>query len=122
MEIIIGIICFFVGGGVGTGITLGIVKNKKPEVVIVEDKTSEKQQDVIVQLTDIDLAKQICDTDNSLLCREILCLQFSRGIDSQTAGKTCEEISNLANSIRIIEECEKRQDSEKCYDTFWRRK
>lgn len=122
MEIIIGIICFVVGGSLGTGITIGVMKNQKPEVVIVEDKTAQKQQEIIHQLTDLELAKQICETDDSLLCREILCLQFSRGIDSQTAGKTCEEISNLANSIRIIEECEKREDSEKCFDTFWRRK
>lgn len=124
MEIIIGIICFVIGAGGGAGITAVVMKNKPPEVVIVEpDKTSEKQQETILQLTDIDLAKEICEKQGgTLLCREVLCLQFSRGIDSQTAGKTCDEISNIHNSITIMEECEKREDPEKCLDVFWRRK
>lgn len=124
MEIIIGIICFVIGAGGGAGITAVVMKNKPPGVVIVEpDKTSEKQQETILQLTDIDLAKEICEKQGgTLLCREVLCLQFSRGIDSQTAGKTCEEISNIHNSITIMEECEKREDPEKCLDVFWRRK
>ena len=89
MEIIIGIICFVIGAGGGAGITAVVMKNKPPGVVIVEpDKTSEKQQETILQLTDIDLAKEICEKQGgTLLCREVLCLQFSRGIDSQTAGK-----------------------------------
>ncbi len=124
MEIIIGIICFVIGAGGGAGITAAVMKNKPPEVVIVEpDKTSEKQQETILQLTDIELAKEICEKQGgTLLCREVLCLQFSRGIDSQTAGKTCEEISNIHNSITIMEECEKREDPERCLDIFWRRK
>ena len=124
MEIIIGIIAFVIGAGSGAGITAALIKKKSPEVIVVEpDKTSEKQQETILQLTDLELAKQICEkTGGTLLCREILCLQFSRGIDSQTAGKTCEEISNIHNSITIMEECEKREDPERCLDIFWRRK
>tara|TARA_Y100001972_G_scaffold36904_1_gene45430 strand:+ start:767 stop:1153 length:387 start_codon:yes stop_codon:yes gene_type:complete len=124
MEIIIGIIAFVIGAGSGAGITAAVIKKKSPEVIVVEpDKTSEKQQETILQLTDLELAKQICEkTGGTLLCREILCLQFSRGIDSQTAGKTCEEISNIHNSITIMEECEKREDPERCLDIFWRRK
>ena len=81
MEIIIGIICFVIGAGGGAGITAVVMKNKPPGVVIVEpDKTSEKQQETILQLTDIDLAKEICEKQGgTLLCREVLCLQFSRG-------------------------------------------
>ena len=113
-----------VGGGGGSAITWKIMdkklKNQKP--VVVKEEVAEKQQDVILQLTDLQLAKDICDLGNSLLCREILCLQFTRGVDSTTSGKQCEEISNLNNSIQIIDYCKGEEDVEKCLDVFWRRK
>ena len=113
-----------VGGGTGTAITWKVmdkkIKNQKP--IVVKEEVAEKQQDVIIQLTDLDLAKAICDTGDMLLCREILCLQFTRGMDSTTSGKTCEEISNLNNSIKIMDYCSNAADPQKCLDVFWRRK
>ena len=50
--------------------------SKKP----TEDKTSQMQQQVIKQLTDLDIIKDICqpeqitDAENRLLCRELTCL------------------------------------------------
>ena len=101
-----------------------------------DDKTSETQQEIIKQLTDLDIVEKICtpniekkDTpgiENNLLCRELTCLVYTRGIDSKTSGNQCEEISNIANSIKIIDYCiDKKQsleDVEKCFDVFYRRK
>lgn len=101
-----------------------------------EDTTSEAQQEIIKQLTDLDIVEKICtpgnekkDTpgnDKSLLCRELTCLVYTRGIDSQTSGKQCEEISNIANSIKILDYCIEQkgniEDMEKCFDVFNRRK
>ena len=71
--------------------------NKKP----TEDKTSQMQQQVIKQLT---------------------CLIYSRGIDSQTSGQTCEQISNIANTISMIEYCKDSTEGTLCHELFWRRK
>ena len=113
-----------IGGGAGTGITYKImdkkIKNMKP--VVVKEVVAEKQQDIIIQLTEPQLVKDICAQGDALLCRELLCLQFSRGIDSQTSGKQCEEISNLHNSIKIMDYCYGMDDPQKCLDVFWRRK
>ncbi len=96
-----------------------------------DDKTSETQQEIIKQLTDLDIVEKICipekeNKESSLLCRELTCLVYTRGIDSKTSGNQCEEISNIANSIKIIDYCidkkESLEDVEKCFDVFYRRK
>lgn len=103
-------------------------KNKTPD-----DKTSETQQEIIKQLTDLDIVEKICtsktsteEKENDLLCRELTCLVYTRGIDSKTSGNQCEEISNIANSIKIIDYCIEKKtelpDIEKCFDVFYRRK
>lgn len=110
---------------VGAGGALLITGDKKP----TEDKTAQAQQEVIKQLTDLDVIKELCapeiikDEENRLLCREMTCLVYSRGIDSQTSGGTCEEISNIANTISMVNYCrEKSSEGSLCYEIFWRRK
>ena len=105
MEILIGAICFLIGGGAGFGIS----QLNKPKVV--EDKTSQVQQEVIKQLTNLDLIMPLCTPDkegkleHAEMCRYLACLQYSRGIDSQTSGAECEQISNQISSTAILKEC-----------------
>jgi len=124
MSWIIGAICFVVGGGVGGGLTWrhmdNKIKNMKP--VVVREEVASKQQDIIINLTEPQLVKDICEKDDPLICRLVICLQFTRGMDSQTAGKQCEEISNLINSIDMLDYCKDTTEPEKCLDTFYRRK
>ena len=112
------------------GVLLGVggakaLDNKKPTI---EDTTATKQQEVIQQLTDLDVIKEICNPEQTktqeglLLCREMTCLVYSRGIDSQTSGKQCEEISNIQNTMSMIEYCNEQGDGSLCTDLFWRRK
>ena len=112
------------------GVILGVggakaLENKKPAI---EDTTATKQQEVIKQLTDLDVIKDICNPEQTqtqeglLLCREMTCLIYTRGIDSQTSGKQCEEISNIQNTISMIEYCNEQGDGSLCTDLFWRRK
>ena len=111
------------------GVLLGVggakALEKKPTI---EDTTATKQQEVIKQLTDLDVIKEICAPEQTqtqeglLLCREMTCLVYSRGIDSQTSGKQCEEISNIQNTISMIDYCSKQGDGSLCTDLFWRRK
>ena len=125
MEIILAAL---IGLIIGSGGTLGIVAmNKKQDT---KDETGLAQQEVIAQLTDLDITKPLCDPafiekNSDLLCRQVTCLQFSRGTDSQTSGKQCEEISNIANSIAIEKYCNEYQEVEKkqdCIDLFFKRK
>ena len=112
------------------GVILGVggakaLENKKPAI---EDTTATKQQEVIKQLTDLDVIKEICNPEQTqtqeglLLCREMTCLIYTRGIDSQTSGKQCEEISNIQNTMSMIEYCNEQGDGSLCTDLFWRRK
>ena len=113
------------------GVLLGVggakaLENKKPTI---EDTTATQQQEVIKQLTDLDVIKEICapevitNEESRLLCREMTCLVYSRGIDSQTSGSSCEEISNIANTISMVNYCrDNSSEGSLCYEIFWRRK
>ncbi len=112
------------------GVLLGVggakaLENRQPTI---EDTTATKQQEVIKQLTDLDVIKEICNPEQTktqeglLLCREMTCLVYSRGIDSQTSGKQCEEISNIQNTMSMIQYCNEQGDGSLCTDLFWRRK
>ena len=122
MEIIVGVVCFLVGGGVGFGI---FKATEKKEEIQIEDTTAEVQQEVIKQLTDLDLIIPLCDpkkgeqemiwnsSQQSDMCRYLACLQFSRGIDSKTGGNgECEAISNILNKKAVLETCKKEEDPE----------
>lgn len=118
------ILAGLIGILVGIGGTKALDTKPKP----TEDKTSQTQQQVIKQLTDLDVVKELCSPEQTktkqglLLCREMTCLVYSRGIDSQTGGKQCEEISNIQNTISMIDYCTEQGDTSLCTDLFWRRK
>ena len=109
MEIIIGVIAFLAGGGV----VFGITKASQPtEPVVIQDNTAEKQQDVVLQLTDLDLVKEACSPSfivdkeqGDILCRELFCRMQQRGVDAKTGASECEAISNVANKKMIINFC-----------------
>ena len=109
MEIIIGVIAFLAGGGIVFGLTNA---NKPQTPVVIQDNTSEKQQDVVLQLTDLDLVKEACSStfivdkkQGDILCRELFCRMQQRGIDAKTGATECEAISNAANKKMIFEFC-----------------
>ena len=125
--LIIGLSSLLVGGGAGAAITAKLLKKKEPDTVI-EDTTSETQQEIIKQLTDIDLlevpcSKEFIEAKGDLICREMFCRMMSRGIDSQTSGQECEQISNISNTQIIREDCKDEQfDGEDCYRLYRERK
>lgn len=126
IVVIASVIAFIVGAG-GAGVTVHkIHKNKDAQNKPVE-QVAEKQIEVQLQLTDLDLIKEPCSTSyiekhSDLLCREMFCLMQTRGLDSQTSGNSCEEIMNIQNSIKILEQCETEADKEDCYRLFRERK
>ena len=124
-EIILAAVLGLVVGGGSMAVAL---KPKKADPVS-EETIAKDQQETIKQLTNFDLTLPICDPvyikeKGNLLCRELTCLQFSRGIDSKTGGAQCEQISNIANKIEILDKCEKKETQEAktaCLEIFWRR-
>lgn len=122
------IIAAVIGLGLGAGGVL-VFNHQKKEPVPVVVKTHEGTEEAIKNLTALDLTEPICKPEfikekGNLLCRELTCLQFSRGLDSKTAGSQCESISNIANKIQILKACESISDEDKkkeCIDVFWKR-
>ena len=117
-------------GGVST---LIITKEKKEDSqtvapIVVSDQVAKGQQEVIKQLTDLDLLIEPCSSvyikeQGNLLCREMYCRVMTRGIDAKTSGSECEEIANVANSQIIINHCESFLESkEECYEKYRERK
>ena len=126
LSILIGIIV----GGTGAGITVHkIHKSKQEQAEQPSEQVAERQVEVQLQLTDLDLLQIPCSDEyiekhSDLLCREMFCLMQTRGIDSQTSGSDCSAISNLSNTIEILEQCAESEGLEKedCYRLFRERK
>lgn len=116
------------------GVTTAAVVHKRQQdqnttpPIIVQDQVATEQQEIIKQLTNLDMLVQPCSTEyinqnSDLLCREMYCRIMTRGIDSQTSGQECEEISNVANSKIMIKHCETfLDDREECYEKYRERK
>ena len=127
---------FLIGlGGIVLGgvSTLIITKQKKEDSqivapIVVSDQVAKGQQEVIKQLTDLDLLIEPCSSvyikeQGNLLCREMYCRVMTRGIDAKTSGSECEEIANVANSQIIINHCESfLENKEECYEKYRERK
>jgi len=117
-------------GGAALGVfgTLYVKKGKEPVVieqpepiVITESKVAEK-------LTDIDLLKIPCSSEyikdnGDLLCREMFCLMQTRGIDAKVSGSDCSAISNVQNTLVILETCTGEDGlDDKCIQIYRERK
>lgn len=124
---IIAVSAFIIGGASTYGV-MNKRHKEQPVPVVVSDVVAKEQQEVIKQLTNLDLLVEPCESTyikdhGDLLCREMYCRVMSRGIDSQTAGQECEQIANVANSKLIIDHCEKFiNDQEECYEKYRERK
>ncbi len=125
IAIWIGVGAFIIGGGGGAAITHHLLKEEPKPIV---DNTSEAQQEVILQLTDLDLVQAPCSTEfikenDDLLCRELFCRMQQRGVDAQTSGAECEQIANVSNTITIYKYCHDKGDQrEECIRLFRERK
>ncbi len=118
---------------VGSLTTIAIVKDRQSDSqivapIVVSDQVAKGQQEVIKQLTDLDLLIEPCSSvyikeQGNLLCREMYCRVMTRGIDAKTSGSECEEISNVSNSKIIINHCESfLEHKEECYEKYRERK
>ena len=117
------VVALFLGGaGIGVGVTTA-VKDKQPDAATTEAQA-------IVQLSDMDILKEPCsdkyiDINGDGLCREMFCWAQTNSKTGETSGISCDAISNINNTITILDVCGKykeptRRDS--CMTTFRERK
>lgn len=76
----------------------------------IKSELAEAQLEATKNLTDTDLLEIPCsqeyiDKNSDLLCREMFCRLQSRGLDSASSQAECEEISNIQNSLKILDAC-----------------
>jgi len=106
-------------GGVGTGYGVHRVHVKAQEqaaaqVAVAVDTTAQGQATAVEQLTDLDLVEPLCAQEwladdpegwRRLLCREALCWAQAQSTTTAAETSTCGSISNLADSVTILELC-----------------
>ena len=113
--------------GIGGTILVARSINKDDGAAVAVEKIIETITVPAANLTEPDLLKVPCSGDyiekhGEGLCREMFCRMTTRGIDSKTSGKECEEIGNMLNSLQMLEACKAQPEIEECYNVFRYRK
>ena len=98
-----------VGGGTVFGITHG-GKDSGTVIVAPPDTTAKGQADAVAQLTNLDVVKGVCDPAyikerGDGLCREMYCLAQANSTTGAAGEKMCDAVSNVNNSLVIIDSC-----------------
>tara|TARA_B100000214_G_C23966834_1_gene628100 strand:- start:1040 stop:1417 length:378 start_codon:yes stop_codon:yes gene_type:complete len=112
----------------GVGGTLYAKKGKSIDVKPVSEPVVITESKVAEKLTDVDLIKVPCSSEyinehGDLLCREMFCLMQTRGVDSKVAGAECSAISNVQNTLVILDTCRVEGELEdKCIQIYRERK
>jgi len=125
MTIIYGII----GGLIlGVGGTLYAKKDKEPVIIETPEPIIITESKVAEKLTDLDLLKIPCSAEyikdyGDLLCREMFCLMQTRGVDAKVSGSDCSAISNVQNTLVILETCKGEEGlDDRCIQIYRERK
>jgi hypothetical protein len=125
------IIAALIGVLVGGGAVGGIVLSKKPETpVVVADVSAQKQAEVQVQLSDLDIVKPVCtgeyiEKHGDGLCREMFCLAQSNSTTGGAQATTCDAIANVNNTKTMLAACDAHTEDrrrEECFTRFRERK
>lgn len=95
---------------VGGGAVFGITKKDEPSVVVAPDTTAKGQADAVAALTNLDVVKGVCDPAyikerGDGLCREMYCLAQANSTTGAAGEKMCDAVSNVNNSLVIIDSC-----------------
>jgi hypothetical protein len=125
------IVAAVAGLAVGGGGVFAFTKDDKPVApVVVADVSAQKQAEVQVNLSNLDIVKPVCTAEflkehGDGLCREMFCLAQANSTTGAATEKTCDAISNLNNTRVILAACgdvaDERRRAE-CFQTFRERK
>lgn len=99
------VVAVFLGGA---GIGVGVTSIKKPQA----DTASTKEAEAIVQLSDLDILREPCSEpyiqeNGNGMCREMFCWAQTNSKTGETSGISCDAISNINNTITILDMCGK---------------
>jgi len=115
-----------VGGG---GVFAFTHKNDGPVIVAPPDTTAKGQADAVAALTNLDIVKGVCDPvyikeRGDGLCREMYCLAQANSTTGAAGEKMCDAVSNVNNSLVIIDACLKVEGQARldCLTVFRERK
>lgn len=123
IELIIGVVCFVVGGALGFGITKATEKKEEPVVVVPVDPVAK-------ELGKLDVVEPICqpefvEKNGDGLCKFLMCVTQTNSATGETSGQTCDNISNVENKKAIISFCgdrfQEKEAFENCVDIFFKR-
>jgi hypothetical protein len=98
-------------------------------IASVKSEVAEAQLVTTTNLTNTDLLKEPCSATyisahGDLLCREMFCRLQARGLDSSASQGECEQISNVKNSLIILDSCSAKEGPayQACVQIFTTRK
>ena len=115
-----------VGGGTVYGVTRD---GSDPVIVVPPDNTAKGQADAVASLTNLDVVMGVCapvyiKERGDGLCREMYCLAQANSTTGAATEKSCDAISNVNNSLVIIDVCLKLDSQARldCLTVFRERK
>ena len=116
-----------VGGGTVFGITHH--NSDGPVIVAPPDTTAKGQADAVAALTNLDVVMGVCapvyiKERGDGLCREMYCLAQANSTTGAATEKSCDAISNVNNSLVIVDVCLKLDSQARldCLTVFRERK
>lgn len=124
------IVAAVAGLAVGGGGVFAFTRDDKPVApVVVADVSAQKQAEVQVNLSNLDIVKPVCTSEfikenGDGLCREMFCFAQSQSTTGAAGEKGCDAISNINNTKVILATCStlEAQPRLECFQTFRERK
>ena len=114
-----------VGGG---GVLAFTHKDPAPPVVVA-DVSAQKQAEVQVNLSNLDIVKPVCTAEfisanGDGLCREMFCFAQANSTTGAAGEKSCDAVSNVNNTLVILKTCGTLEGAPRaeCFQTFRERK
>ena len=124
------IVAAVAGLAVGGGGMFAFTHEDKPATpVVVADVSAQKQAEVQVNLSNLDIVKPVCTaefiaTNGDGLCREMFCFAQANSTTGAAGEKSCDAVSNVNNTLVILKTCGTLEGAARteCFQTFRERK
>lgn len=129
MTITVGLLGVLLGGAITFDLTQAGKRPKDvtPVVVVPTEQAAVTQQEVVLQLSDLDIVADACtaeyvEKNGNGLCRELFCWTQTNSTTGETSGISCDAISNLNNTLLVISACAAQNQPDECLRLFRERK
>ena len=124
------IVAAVAGLAVGGGGVFALTHDKATVApVVVADVSAQKQAEVQVNLSNLDIVKPVCTAEfikenGDGLCREMFCFAQANSTTGAAGEKSCDAVSNVNNTLVILKTCGtlEGQPRLECFQTFRERK